>query len=257
MTAGRFPFLNLVFFPVVFAAWAAILWVRNMDFPYHIPSPPPAPNSGVLSRYFFQEDKLVAGINELRNSLPREKRITERGYIRHNIGILYIKRYKQGGGPALLDTAVTSFSAAVQDNPGIAQAYYNLGRVCMEQGKVEPAAEFYRQAIQADPHYTLALYNLGYFYYQEKKMPDSAQIYIQQAMENNPRLPLAEFVLGCICQDRRQYPEALQHYLRETQNNPDLAPTYAKLSEIYGRFVKDPEKAREAWKRYLNLTKGR
>jgi tetratricopeptide (TPR) repeat protein len=255
MNLAHSPWVHWVFYPALFLTWAATVWVQNQDYSYLSLPFASAPNAGHLSKYFFQEDKLVAGINELGNSLPREKRIAERGYIRHNIGVLYLKRYKQNNTPALLDTATTFFSAAVRENPRIAQAYYNLGRIYTEQNRPDSAAGYYRQAIQDDPHYALALYNLGYYFYQEKKQLDSAEYYTRLALECNPGIPLANFILGCIAQARQQYPLALEYYTKETARNPDLALSYSKLGEIYSRYLKDPEKAREALKKYLELSR--
>lgn len=58
--------------------------------------------------------------------------------------------------------SIEAFKKAAQLNPAIsAQSQYNIGKVLMNSGKADEAAEFFKQAIAADASFSEAYYELG------------------------------------------------------------------------------------------------
>lgn len=46
-----------------------------------------------------------------------------------------------------MDTAFKEFSAAVKENPGLAEAHYSLGNIMAKQGKSDEAIGYYQKAL--------------------------------------------------------------------------------------------------------------
>ena len=79
--------------------------------------------------------------------------------------------------------AVKNYQAAIQLNPGYAEAYFNMGAVYYKQNLLQKAEEVFLKALEIEPQYGRAHYSLGFLYLDQKKY-DLAKIHAEKAAEN-------------------------------------------------------------------------
>ena len=85
------------------------------------------------------------------------------------------------------------------------------GNEFLAQGRLEEAAECYRQAIAVNPGYAEGLLNLG-FVSGEQGHYEDAERYLQQAVQIDPALADAYYLLGSIAQTRGNPADAIEHF---------------------------------------------
>ena len=66
--------------------------------------------------------------------------------------------------PTTVEDAISAYQQAIQIDPKLALAHYNLGLIYADQGKLEDAITAYQQAIALDPNLAPAHYNLACIY---------------------------------------------------------------------------------------------
>jgi tetratricopeptide (TPR) repeat protein len=94
-------------------------------------------------------------------------------------------------GEGRLDEAAEHFREATRLHPNYPEALYNLGNVLASQGRLAGAEEQYQRALRLDDGFAAAHNNLGNVLLMEGKVDDGKRHY-QRALEINPRYPDAQ-----------------------------------------------------------------
>ena len=130
-----------------------------------------------------------------------------------------------------LDRAKECFVAAVQLQPDSAEARNNLGNVLAGQGKMGEAGEQFAAAVRAAPDLVEAQCNLGR-YFADKGAPDKAAECYLAALRVKPDYADAHNGLAKVLEQVGRLPEAAEHYAAATQLEPSLAEAHNNLSNI-------------------------
>jgi protein O-GlcNAc transferase len=105
------------------------------------------------------------------------------------------------------------------------------GNEHLAQGRLEEAAECYRQAIAVNPGYAEGLLNLG-FVSRELGRYEDAERYLQQAVRADPALADAYYLLGGMAQARGNPDAAIGHFNKTLELKPDFEMAYGDLCQI-------------------------
>jgi protein O-GlcNAc transferase len=107
------------------------------------------------------------------------------------------------------DAAAAAFRAALQANPMLADASFELARLQREAGQWVEAMESCRAAVAADPHHAGAQADLGAML-RDRGQPDAAVPHLRAAVEADPRLAHAWFNLALSHVDAAEWAQAAQ-----------------------------------------------
>jgi tetratricopeptide (TPR) repeat protein len=107
----------------------------------------------------------------------------------------------------------------VSKNPGSLLAHRNLGRTLMTQGRLDEAAEQFRQALRADPTDVNSLLGLGNVMVAGGKDDAAIECY-RQALQINPDSPEAHVNLAVILANHGKVDEAIEHNRKAIALNP-------------------------------------
>ena len=168
------------------------------------------------------------------------------GYHRKNFtfGVAF---YQHG----YLDQAAASFREAIRVNPALADAYYNLGTIYMNQQKAAEAREVLLRAVEIKPDYADALNNLGLLAAQERHS-DQAQDYFQKAVEASPQYAIAWQNLGNLYREQHRWKESQQALERALKIDPDDAGVNYGLGLLFA-IQDDSQRAGKYLERAVKL----
>ncbi len=125
---------------------------------------------------------------------------------------------------------------------------YNLGVTYQAQGKLDAAAEAYREAIKLDPDNASAHYDLG-IALTHQGMADAAIFEYKEVIRINPNHIGAHHNLGSIYQNQFQFDAAEEKYkeaLRIDPNNVDVHNSLGTLYKLQAKLVEAQEEYKEA-----------
>lgn len=122
-----------------------------------------------------------------------------------------------------LKTAATHAAAGIPDPapPADAARLRAQGNAMLDAGRLDQAANLYRQACEADPRDTAALVNLGYVL-MELGRTDAAQEPLTKAILLDPLLHDAHYMLGSLASLRADSAGAVDCYRRALAVKPDF-----------------------------------
>lgn len=106
--------------------------------------------------------------------------------------------------------AKDAYTRALELDPGLADAWVNLGRLLHEEGDAANAARHYRKAIELDAGHVLALFNLGVAL-EDLRMPEEAALAYRTALQADPRYADAHYNLARLYERRGEPAAALRH----------------------------------------------
>ena len=118
------------------------------------------------------------------------------------------------------DEAVKQYRAALELDPVISNAAFNLGLVYRQQVKLDLAADAFEQALAAKPNTPKAHYMLAVIYREtndKKKAIEQAR----KAVELQPDYGRAHLILGLLYRDTLQYDWAREHFRSAVVHAPD------------------------------------
>jgi tetratricopeptide (TPR) repeat protein len=151
-----------------------------------------------------------------------------------------------------LEEALRDLTAAERDQPADARIRNFRGIVLVRMGRVNEAADEYREAIHLDPSLEDAYKNLGFLEWTEHHL-ESAQAKLQKAVELAPDDSFAHYYLGRVQLDAGLYESAFQELDRSRSTWPadpqfliEAATGYLKLQRR--------EKARELMARLSSIS---
>ncbi len=180
-----------------------------------------------------------------------------------------IKQAEQGN----YDVAIASIKQAIQLDPRLQSAYYNLGFIYYQAGKPQQAVNYYHEALKLDPGDLQARRGLGLAYTAQEKWSHAAAVFsdllrltpddsevavqlgrtylemgqpnkaisaLQKATALTPKNPRAHLYLSRALTLTRQFTQAAQHLLQAQELEPDSEQIKLELLNLYvesGQFL--------------------
>lgn len=131
---------------------------------------------------------------------------------------------------------LTLWSDAVTKAPNKARTHNNLGVALRESGRLQEAAEQYREVIRLDPRFIEAYNNLANVYLDLGRREEGLSYYYQ-ALKLNPNHPVIHNNIGRVLLEDRRYDLAVPHFAEAVR----LAPGYAeaKANLLHARLMRD------------------
>jgi tetratricopeptide (TPR) repeat protein len=133
--------------------------------------------------------------------------------------------------------------------------YFQLGATCERKGDLTQAEEYFQKCLKLAPNFDEAMNYLGYMWAEHDLKLDQARELIEKAVKAEPKnaayLDSMAWVLYKLKRPKDALPYALQ--AAELSEKPD-ATLYDHIGDIYAA-LKEPEKAREAWRKSLSVEK--
>jgi predicted TPR repeat methyltransferase len=116
--------------------------------------------------------------------------------------------------------AISIYRAMLEKQPGIGEAWNNMGVAYRELGDLDEAISCFRRAVAFAPYMAEAWNNLGVAQ-DEFKMIENAPTSYTKAIEIRPDYASAHFNLGISLQKLRRFKEAEKHYNKVLEIKPD------------------------------------
>jgi len=138
--------------------------------------------------------------------------------------------------------AVPDFQEATRRLPRYALAFLYLGQAWERQEKVEEAKGAYRQAVAADPDLGEAWFRLGVLLYQLGRLGE-AQECLQKAGDHFPQVAQRWWYLGGIAQAQRRWQDALEALNQAIKADPGFFPAYLEEGKLLVRDLGRPKEA--------------
>lgn len=139
--------------------------------------------------------------------------------------------------PALPPEAVQQFDRAVS---------------AMSSGDLAAAEQGFRALAAAYPTYSGPVLNLGILHAKAGKLED-AEKEIKDAIARNGNNAAAYNQLGIVHRKLGRFKDADEAYQRAVQIDPNYALAYLNLGVLCDLYLQEPERALEAYERYLSL----
>jgi len=108
-------------------------------------------------------------------------------------------------------------------------ALLNGAAACYAQGRLDDAADLYRQAAAADPKDLRPIYSLALIDIRRGRLQDARQ-QLRVVAARDPNLYPAQQNLGAVCQNLNLWQEAADAYARALHLNPTAAETHFSLA---------------------------
>ena len=118
------------------------------------------------------------------------------------------------------EQGVAYIEKALANNPGHAEAFFNLAAAQRKLGRLNDAAGSYRRAVEAAPGNAVAHYNLGNVLADLGEAEQAVACY-QESLRIDPGLDQAHFNLGLALNGLRRFGEAVDSLKRATALAPD------------------------------------
>ena len=156
-----------------------------------------------------------------------------------------------------LAQAESHITSAMAIDPILSNLNYNRAELLEKQGRLEEAAEAYREEIKHSPHHFKASFNLSRLF-RIMNRGDEEEKYLRMTMEINPDFPLSYFYLARLFLNRStDYEEAIRLTQRGIELRPDpknLPLGYFLLADLYSRLG-DTARASEYARKGQELTR--
>jgi superkiller protein 3 len=152
------------------------------------------------------------------------------------------------------EEAIAAYRKAIELDPKLAAAYYNLGNRLSDLGKKEEAIAAYRKAIELDPKLAAAYNNLGNRLSELGKKEEAIAAY-RKAIELDPKYAKAYSNLGNRLSDLGKKEDAISAHRKAIELDPKSAAAYYNLGLVLDDLGKK-EEAISAFRKALSLPDG-
>jgi tetratricopeptide (TPR) repeat protein len=136
--------------------------------------------------------------------------------------------------------------------PPEAVQQFDKAVAAMSSGDFAGAEQGFRALAAAYPTYSGPLLNLGILHAKAGKLED-AEKEIRDAIARNGNNAAAYNQLGIVYRKQGRFKEADEAYTRAVQIDPNYALAYLNLGVLCDLYLQEPERALEAYERYLSL----
>lgn len=133
---------------------------------------------------------------------------------------------------AALQQAESECKQALNIDPGMPEAHYNLGMIYKEQGRLDEAAQEFKAATQNDPHYSEAFAGLGVTNLAQGN-PGEAASNFKQAIVLNSGNSTAHYGLGRVYLSQGRIDDAIKELNTALYQYPNSAPTRLAMGQAY------------------------
>lgn len=162
----------------------------------------------------------------------------------------FIRAYMENEKPNPRYEVVTGlFKQAIRKDPQFWEAYYNLGIVFFNTGKLNLALAQFNKVIQALPNFSKPYFGRGLIYYKQGHFENAISDF-HKVVDLNPNDFKAFYYLGLIYRRLKQYKDAEKVLNEAKKINPEYAPAFYEIGNIYY----DQGKYRKAIDFYRNAT---
>jgi tetratricopeptide (TPR) repeat protein len=108
------------------------------------------------------------------------------------------------------EAALRAYDRAIATEPTRVDARINRGRLLHELGRLDDAAQTYRDAIGAGVHDALLHYNLGVLLDDMERKPEAVQAY-EAALRADPQMADCHYNLALLCEELGRPVQAIRH----------------------------------------------
>ena len=143
-------------------------------------------------------------------------------------------------GLGRIDEAADAFREVVILNPQYAGGYSNLGTTFHEQGRLRDALKVYEKAIALQPDYAEAYSNMGNTFKELGKFKDAIESY-NKALLIEPNFADAYFNMGVVLNEQGNLHEALNAYNKALSFKSDYAEAYNNIGNTLRELENLPE----------------
>lgn len=143
------------------------------------------------------------------------------------------------------ELAIGLYTEIIEDDPGYAAAYINLGTIYFHLRQFAEAEELYRKASEIDPEYVLAFFDLGNVLDELDRLDESVEAY-KKAIAVAPRYADAHYNLALAYERKGERRNALRHwqaYIRLDHNGPWAEHARGQIRKLLSK-----EKLCVAWR---------
>lgn len=131
------------------------------------------------------------------------------------------------------DEAITKFRTAVELEPMLFEAKYNLGYMLYNAGRSEEAIPYFTSVPPYCPEYADAALHLGYIAAAKGQLDLAIELF-RAATVSKPDHPDAHFNLGCALTQKREFAAAEAEFRKVLSLTPDDAEARAWLEKVVG-----------------------
>lgn len=150
------------------------------------------------------------------------------------------------------EKAFPNFEKAKGFSPYHFDIYFHLGETNNQLRNDEKAIEAYKQCIALFPYFIEARNNLGAIYIRLGRI-DKAIGEFRRAIEINPFHPGLHNNLGYLYNERNLLERAIEEYHKALELDTKNPEVHKNLGLLYFYKLKDDQKARKYWEKYLVL----
>jgi Flp pilus assembly protein TadD len=133
-----------------------------------------------------------------------------------------------------VDEAANSYRQALRIKPDDAVALNSLGTALQTKGQYEEAIKQYREALRINPNYTSAHYNWGNLLLAQGKSEEAIS-HFQEVLRVNPQDSDAHNDLGSAFAMREDFVRAAEHFEQALRLNPEHPYTHSNLGYLLTR----------------------
>jgi tetratricopeptide (TPR) repeat protein len=172
-------------------------------------------------------------VSQLRDDVVRTlDRHQELSADRRSAYELYLEGCRLDEDEATFSQAEQAYLRALELDPGLANAFTNLGNVRFRRGFMDEAEVYYRKALSIDENQPEAYYNLGFLYY-ERGEARAAVSCFERAVAADPAFADAHFNLAMALEESGERSGARKHWQVYLQLEP-----YGAWAEVARRHLK-------------------
>jgi len=153
-----------------------------------------------------------------------------------------------------VDAALACYHEAVAIDPNYAEAFNNLGFVCIQRQDYEDAERYLGRAVAINSELANAHYNFGMLF-QQTERSEQATTSFQKAIAIDPKNANAHYSLGSLCLQLGRDNEAIPHFQTAIDINPNHFMAHHGLAMAYQRLGKLDE-ALDSIARTIELNRG-
>lgn len=171
-----------------------------------------------------EKSNLQAGLAKLGAAVEQQKPTSPEPWVE-----LALAQMEMGD----LEAAKQGLRRALELDPELVLARYNLGRTCQLLGQLDQAVANYHAVLQHDSDHSEAHNNLGLILQSQRRLDVAAQ-HFQKALVRNPLFADAYNNLGNAFAEEGRWDEALLQFQRALQIEPASADAHNNFGKVYG-----------------------
>lgn len=151
-----------------------------------------------------------------------------------------------------IDEAIAAFEKALQLDPSLAAAHYNLGAAYERKDKLDEARKHFQEAVKLKPDFGEAYLAIGNSYLSQRKFDSAAIDALTKATELLPQNYNAFYNLGVCYSNSGKYVEAERAYRKAIEVNPKEPVAHYQLGMALLGQSKGAD-AKMEFQKYLEL----